>query len=342
MYFGAGSNGPNARALIEAKEYRYLIQVLWHDKAGRIGRLKGAGLTHNPNLRLKALAAEEAPMPMNIPATPATPDPKAPDPAAMLARIIALPGLPPDADAQALMAALEKALADPDPKRFIPIAAVHEMLRDRNARLATLSEAAAGAKVDDALRRGCITPPLRNWALALCRQDPDAFDGFLSVALPAFAHLTKVLLPGICPGTPGGAAGTPDEIAICSAPGLPPGSSSPPETGPLSGRPGRAFAVLPDGTARRVRRSPGGRARSDLPVQMTQAARWQPRPRNRLRRSRTRCASAPPWRASWPQPPRGAMAVCKACLKRPSKTLVKAPSKPALNGPVKAPGKGPR
>ena len=132
-----------ARALIEAKEYRYLSPVFWHDKAGRIGRLKGAGLVHTPNLHLKALAAEEAPMTD----TPETPEPaKAPDPAAMLAKILGLLGLPPDADAQALMAALEKALADPDPKRLVPVAAVQEMLRDRNARLAPPSEAAAGSR----------------------------------------------------------------------------------------------------------------------------------------------------------------------------------------------------
>ncbi len=64
-------------------------------------------------------------------------------------------------------------------------------MRDRNARIATLSKGAAAVKVEDALRKGYITPAMRGWATALCTQDPDSFDGFIAKSTPATAHLTK-------------------------------------------------------------------------------------------------------------------------------------------------------
>ena len=78
-------------------------------------------------------------------------------------------------------------------------------MRDRNARIATLSEAAAAVKVEDALRNGYITPALRGWATALCAQDPDSFDGFITKSIPATAHLTK---PSQMTGTPPGKTAT--------------------------------------------------------------------------------------------------------------------------------------
>ncbi len=48
-----------ASELISAKEYRYISPAFLHLKDGSITRLKGAGLVHNPNLELTALAAQE-------------------------------------------------------------------------------------------------------------------------------------------------------------------------------------------------------------------------------------------------------------------------------------------
>ena len=100
-------------------------------------------------------------------------------------------------------------------------------MRDRNARIATLSEGAAAVKVEDALRKGYITPAMRGWATALCAQDPDSFDAFITKSAPAYAHLTK---PSHMTGTPPGksATGRTDDsdaaAAICAQLGLPPGS----------------------------------------------------------------------------------------------------------------------
>ena len=78
-------------------------------------------------------------------------------------------------------------------------------MRDRNTRIATLSEGAAAVKVEDALRKGYITPAMRGWATALCAQDPDSFDAFITTSAPAYADLTK---PSHMTAAPPGRAAT--------------------------------------------------------------------------------------------------------------------------------------
>ena len=109
------------------KEYRYLSpSFLFHPKTRQIVRLKGAGLVHNPNLHLKALARQEPDM---------TPD--APDAAQLMQSLVKMLGLGPDATKEGVLAALVEALAGkgaakPDPKKYVPVAAVQAMMRERN------------------------------------------------------------------------------------------------------------------------------------------------------------------------------------------------------------------
>ena len=205
-----------ASELISAKEYRYISPVFHYLKDGSITRLKGAGLVHNPNLQLTALAAQE--------------DTMANSDMTFMQRLATTLKLAPDATADAILAALEEVMikgATPDPKEYAPVAAMAELLRDRNTRIATLSEGAAAVKVEDALRKGYITPAMRGWATALCAQDPDSFDAFIAKSAPAYAHLTK---PSHMTGAPPGrtTTGRTDDsdaaAAICAQLGLPPGS----------------------------------------------------------------------------------------------------------------------
>ena len=53
--------------LMTRKEYRYLSPTFYHNAAGQIMRLSGAGLVHKPALHLKALAQENPPMPAETP-----------------------------------------------------------------------------------------------------------------------------------------------------------------------------------------------------------------------------------------------------------------------------------
>lgn len=68
----------------------------------------------------------------------------------------------------------EKLIAAPDPAKFVPIDAVQDMMRDRAAKMATMSETEVRSKVERAAREGYITNGMRNWATA-----PNSFFGHL-------------------------------------------------------------------------------------------------------------------------------------------------------------------
>lgn len=159
-----------ARNMIEAREYRYLSPVLHYYPDGRVVRVIGAGLVHRPNLVLKALSSEQ--------------------PGAGLAQIAVALGLPAQSDAAAILTAVN-AIRTPDPARYVPVEAVADLLKDRHQQVALMSEREAEAKVDTALNGGYITPAMVPWATALCRQNPEAFDGFLASSAPAWAHLFR-------------------------------------------------------------------------------------------------------------------------------------------------------
>jgi len=209
-----------ARELIGNREYRYISpSFLYHPKTKAIVKLKGAGLVHNPNLHLTALANEETDM-ADAPKT--TPDAKLP----LVQRLAKLLGLPPDADEAEVSAAIAELLgekASPDPAKFVPVEAMQDLLRDRNAKLATMSERAVSGTVEDALRRGFITPAMRSWATALCAQDPASFGRFLASSVPAYAHLGRELLPAAF-ASQATVQGSAEAEAICRQLGLPAGT----------------------------------------------------------------------------------------------------------------------
>ncbi len=76
-----------------------------------------------------------------------------------------------------------------------------------------------------AVRQGYLTNGMRDWALALCASDEQAFDSFLEKAGPTFAQLSKTshaAQPYI--GQPKDNAGNELEAAVCAQLGLKPGS----------------------------------------------------------------------------------------------------------------------
>jgi phage I-like protein len=223
-----------ASEMIGRREYRFLSpSFLYHAETGQIVRLKGAGLVHNPNLHLTALASQEDAMippkrtdtPAKKPAT--KPDQGQPmDAAAFAAMIAELLGLPPDTPQDQLFAKLqEKIGADPDPAKYVPVAAVQAMLSERNLSLATASQERATQKVDQAVRDGYLSPSMKDWATALCRSNEASFDNFISSAVPQFAHLFKPTHTAARPhGTQRGSEVTELADAICSQLGLKPGA----------------------------------------------------------------------------------------------------------------------
>ncbi len=233
-----------ARELIGNREYRYLSpSFLYYIKTGAIAKLKGAGLVHNPNLHLAALARQDTAMPPD-PMTNPKPAPSSAVPS--LPGLLHLLGLAPDAapvavlravldlitggaagaEAAAVMAELAPSRV-PDPARFVPVETVQAMLAERNLTLATMSEARATEKVGDAVRRGYLSPAMKPWAMALCRNDEASFDAFVQTSIPPFAHLLKppadhMRAPPDFEHRP--VIGSDAAEAICAQLGLPPGS----------------------------------------------------------------------------------------------------------------------
>lgn len=215
-----------AREMIGKREYRYLSpSFLFHPQTRQVVRLKGAGLVHNPNLHLAALASEEPPML----------DQKPPAAADLLAKLADALGLPADADAAAILKAVlsallpgqkltpETAAERPDPARYVPIDAVRELLADRNSRIATMRESDAVARVDAALRDGHITPALSGWAKALCMQDAASFETFIARSPAPYAHLHRQLVNGAPPVQRSETAlASQEEATICAQLGLKP------------------------------------------------------------------------------------------------------------------------
>lgn len=179
-----------ASEMIAAKEYRFLSPSIYYDgKTREIVGIKGAGLVHNPNLFLTALASEETAMlPQKTPDAPETKN----SGQGLLAAIARLLKLPEGSTESDVMDALAQRLtAAPDPAKFVPIEAVQDMMRDRAAKMATMSETEVRSKVERACQEGYITHGMRDWATALCTADPASFDSFLEGVGPTFAYLFK-------------------------------------------------------------------------------------------------------------------------------------------------------
>ena len=203
-----------ARELIADKAYRYLSPSFLYTKAGGvITRLKGAGLVHNPNLQLQALASQEDVM-------SATDEFKG--------AIASALGLPDDADESVVLCAVQElsGSATPDPAKYVPIEAVADLMKDRNEGRASQSAERAEAKVTEAMAQGYLSPAMKDWATALCTQNEASFDAFITKSVPQFAHLFKPShMTGLPPGaTPGSITAEQSEVAssICSQLGLKP------------------------------------------------------------------------------------------------------------------------
>lgn len=219
-----------AAEMIRNREYRYVSpSFLYHPKTLDVVRLKGAGLVHNPNLHLTALASEAPPMPDPAapPANDATPD--------VLTRVAEALGLPPDSPAEAVLRTFMAALLgksapaaataqqQPDPARYVPIEALCELKAERDTWMQAHRQAEADEKVTRALREGHITPAMKGWATALCMQDPDSFDSFLAKSPAIYASLTRPLNLTLSQGEPGARGAASDAAAaVCAQLGLKP------------------------------------------------------------------------------------------------------------------------
>lgn len=221
-----------AAEMIRRKEYRFLSpSLLVHPKSRQIVRLKGAGLVHNPNLFLTALASQETAMlpPDQTKELDKTTDPTKPE-TDLAAALAELPGLPVETPpAQLLAKHQERMQSAPDPAKYMPVAAVQEMLSDRRAERKTVHEGRSQGCVNAALRQGDITNGMRDRALELCVSDEAAFEKFsrklgLEKSGPVFAPLFKASHLTGAPPAAHVRHDSPLEAEVCAQLGLKPGS----------------------------------------------------------------------------------------------------------------------
>src|SRR6056297_2948158 len=161
------------RAMVAAREHRFLSPEFHCDpRTGEVLAPPSAGLVHHPNLRLAALNRQE-PVAMTD-----APDPDMPGGAAapIPERLRTALGLAEGAGEADALAAVARLREEPDPARFVPVAAMRELMAERHAGAAARAEQDVGRKVEDALARGCISPAMVPRATALCRNDPANFD----------------------------------------------------------------------------------------------------------------------------------------------------------------------
>lgn len=215
-----------AAAMIGRKEYRFISPTFWHLQSGKVTGLKGAALVHNPALHLTALAREERAMPTNAD-TPA-----AGTLLAKMAQLFDMPDSATESDvilkvAQLLIApkTATAAQAEPDPAKYVPAAAVEQMLEARGAELATAREERVTRKVNDALEAGAFLLPLKDWVLNLGRADEAALDTFIAKCGTPFGDLKQTFshLGGPPPGS-GATFDSEAEAEVTAQLGLKPGA----------------------------------------------------------------------------------------------------------------------
>ncbi|GAB4208019.1 MAG: phage protease [Tibeticola sp.] len=170
---------PAASAHLIHKEYRYLSPVFRHDKSGRVVSLEGAGLTHNPNLYLKAAATRKE--------THAVED--------LIERLILMLNLPAASTPEDVMAELSKIIdrlstaeaaaaqgRQIDPAEWVPMSQHKAVAEELAALQKRIAKEQAEAAVTAAMRAGKLVPALTVWARAYAEKDPDGFAAWVATA----------------------------------------------------------------------------------------------------------------------------------------------------------------
>ena len=192
---------PRAARMIADRECRFISPTfMYNRRTENIGRITGAGLTNHPNLHLKALARQEDTMELPQSITEAL-------------------GLAEDADEETALNAIQSLKdAGADPERYVPVSAVKKMLVGAADEKEAMNAEKAEATVNGAMRDGKLPPALRDWGIALCRQNPHAFDEFLDRTPAAYADLGRQIVPAGSP--PRDPSGSEEERALCASLGI--------------------------------------------------------------------------------------------------------------------------
>lgn len=140
-------------------------------------------------------------------------------PLKVIAQALNLPETATEAEIVASCANLKKAACEagrePDPAKYVPIAAHNAVLAELAALRKAQCEAEAASLVNEAKTAGKLAPAMEAWGKAYAESDPKGFRAWLEAA-PDLG-LNRETLPGKPEGKPGLTA---EQKVICEAMGL--------------------------------------------------------------------------------------------------------------------------
>jgi phage I-like protein len=220
---------------VAMREYRYISPVFEYAPTGEIVRLLRAALTNNPNLYLSAISSSAPPASGGL----AGGEQELEVPMEGLGSVLAeMLGLDSGAGAAEIIAEVRALLAarpttaaaarEADPTRFVPIAEYERTAAELNRLRAAQARERAEQEVGAAMRAGKIAPAQREWAIAYCQADAEAFRGFVARQPPLLTAGLAADDPAgsrIEMGLPPHAAAHPltrTEAAICARLGIKP------------------------------------------------------------------------------------------------------------------------
>ena len=246
-----------AAELIRAGEYRYISPVIrYHPKTGEVLAIEMAALTNHPAIDGMEPLALRAAATFGFIDTDSDPE----EDSAMhplLAALIAALGLPDSTtqeqaiaacgalkiqlhslggiaaavgvedvgDGSAVLAACTAKLKDagnPDPSKFVPIAALEQVQGQLAALSSQINQDKVTALVETGLADGRILPAMKDWATDLGKKDLAALSAYLDKAAP-IAALAGTQTEGNAPAGGKDENGlTTAELAVCSAAGVTP------------------------------------------------------------------------------------------------------------------------
>ena len=226
-----------ARALIRAKEYRFISPVFSYDKdTGAVLELVSVALTNHP--ALDGMQSAQA-------KTDLGGHPNMDKILAMLRKLLGLPDAADEAACTAALAALpqenllallkhkDDALAaakatPPDTSQYVSMAtftAVQNESAQLRAKVAELegaqSVAALSTEIDAALKDGRLAASVKDWAIDMAKNNPDTLRAFLKAAPPIPALAGQQSATNGQPGDGAGlAALTADDKYVCAQLGM--------------------------------------------------------------------------------------------------------------------------
>lgn len=169
---------------VEGREYRFLSPVFTHSKeTGEVFAIKRAALTNNPNLQLTALAAQDG-----VEAGSGE--------AGLAERIAEALGLD-DIGEDAILRAISELVGavrgngDATATAGAQETGIMELAAELNRVKSQRAEERATTLVESAVTSGRLPPYLRDWGLALCRENPDRFEEFAAQMAPIVAPGTQ-------------------------------------------------------------------------------------------------------------------------------------------------------